>query len=78
MAEVNVGSTNLTAGTWELDESRAYTLIATSAPSVVTIDGGDSVSLTDREQVVIGPGVEKVVVGTGDTADLIPRNDERM
>ena len=78
MAEVNVGSTNLTAGTWELDESRAYTLIATSAPSVVTIDGGDSVSLTDREQVVIGPGVEKVVVGTGDTAALIPRNDERM
>ena len=78
MAEVNVGSTNLTAGTWELDESRAYTLIATSAPSVVTIDGGDSVSLTDREQVVIGPGVEKVVVGTGDTADLIPRNAERM
>ena len=78
MAEVNVGSTNLTAGTWELDESRAYTLIATSAPSVVTIDGGDSVSLTDREQVVIGPGVEKIVVGTDDTADLIPRNDERM
>jgi len=78
MAAVNVGSTNLVAGTYELDESRAYTLIATSAPSVITIDGGDSVSLTDREQVVIGPGVEKVVVGTGDTADLIPRNDERM
>ena len=78
MAAVNIGSTNLVAGTYELDESRAYTLIATSAPSVITIDGGDSVSLTDREQVVIGPGVEKVVVGTGDTADLIPRNDERM
>ena len=78
MAEVNIGSTNLTEGSWELDESRAYTLIATSAPAVVTIDGGDSVSLTDREQIVIGPGVEKVVVGTDDTADLIPRNDERM
>ena len=78
MAEVNIGSTNLTAGDWELDESRAYTLIATSAPAVVTIDGGDSVSLIAREQIVIGPGVEKVVVGTGDTADLIPRNDERM
>lgn len=78
MAAVNIGSTNLTAGTWELDESRAYTLIATSAPSVITIDGGNSVSLIEREQVVIGPGVEKVVVGTDDTADLIPRNDERM
>jgi hypothetical protein len=78
MAAVNIGSTNLVAGTYELDESRAYTLIATSAPSVITIDGGDSVSLIAREQIVIGPGVEKVVVGTGDTADLIPRNDERM
>ena len=78
MAAVNIGSTNLVAGTYELDESRAYTLIATSAPSVITIDGGNSVSLIEREQVVIGPGVEKVVVGTDDTADLIPRNDERM
>ena len=78
MAAVNIGSTNLTAGTWELDESRAFPLIATSAPSVFSIDGGNSVSLIEREQVVIGPGVEKVVVGTDDTADLIPRNDERM
>ena len=78
MAAVNIGSTHLVAGTYELDESRAYTLIATSAPSVITIDGGNSVSLIEREQGVIGPGVEKVVVGTDDTADLIPRNDERM
>ena len=78
MAEVNVGSTNLTAGTWELDESRAYTLLASTDPAVVTIDGGDSVSLKLDTPIVIGPGVEKIVVGTDDTADLIPRNDERM
>jgi len=78
MAAVNIGSTNLEAGAWELDESRAYTLIATSDPAVVTIDGGDPVELVEREQIVIGPGVEKVVVGIDDTADLIPRNDERM
>tara|TARA_R110000824_G_scaffold66546_3_gene172607 strand:- start:199 stop:435 length:237 start_codon:yes stop_codon:yes gene_type:complete len=78
MAAVNIGSTNLTAGTWELDESRAYTLIASTDPAIVTIDGGDPVSLTLDIPIVIGPGVEKVVVGALDTADLIPRNDERM
>jgi hypothetical protein len=75
MAAVNAGTTNLTAGTYELDVSTTYTLLnTTSGACTTTIDGGDASEIPQNAIFDIGPGVAKIVIGSSDTAVLVGRN----